>query len=471
MNKKNSKTIFITVSRGFIVRNILRSGVLEHLKHEGFRIVIFLSGYSIEAPQCLQEEFGCKVVTIGDISISRSRFKRRIYRIFTKLSSLLLSSKSTKFYSYLGNNKRNLLKNRYQRCATHFFSSILSKIPFLKKIIRYIEEKVFSTDTFVSYFEKYKPDIIFSTSVTSTGLDIHMMKEAKRRGIKTISMPKGWDDTTKIFYRFEPDILMVQNEYMKKAVMKFQRFNGKNIVVTGFPQFDWYKKQEILQSREEFCALLGLDPERKIIFFGSEGRWAPNDDNIASLLAGWIRNEKLNRQCNLVIRPHFEDAKNGKFNKFLNDSKYIVVDNNFTFSDFFKDKWNPGIEEIKNFINLVYHCDLLINFASTLTLDAACFDKPILNVDFNVLYHPKTNQDISHLLYMQNHFDWVFATNAVDLVKSEEELYTSINKYLIDPGFKKEERKLLVEKVCYKVDGRSSERIANAVRNLALEEK
>ena len=36
------KTVFIVITRGFIIRNILRSGVLDNLKRSGCRVVIFL---------------------------------------------------------------------------------------------------------------------------------------------------------------------------------------------------------------------------------------------------------------------------------------------------------------------------------------------------------------------------------------------------------------------------------------------
>ena len=105
----------------------------------------------------------------------------------------------------------------------------------------------------------------------------------------------------------------------------------------------------------------------------------------------------------------------------------------------------------------------MVAIASTLTLDATCVDKPIINVAFKALYHPKNGRDVSHLLYSQDHYDWVLETGAADLARSDEELFTAINTYLRDPSYKKKERKVLLDRLCYGNDGRSSERVARVI--------
>ena len=59
------KTIFITITRGFIVKNVLRSGGLNELKKRGYRIVIFLA--CREVPEYIKDEFaGDQVILIAD---------------------------------------------------------------------------------------------------------------------------------------------------------------------------------------------------------------------------------------------------------------------------------------------------------------------------------------------------------------------------------------------------------------------
>ncbi len=455
------RTIFITASRGFIVRNILRSGVLDILKKDGFRVVVFFNGATAEIPRYLREELEDGQVILENVFDAP---RQAGYRRFAKLTSLLVFSKSTWYHSKMGSNLNRAFFWKYLELI---FSIAVGKFHSLKTLARFLEKSVFVQNIYGAYFYKYNPSVVFSTSIVSGALDIEMMKEAERRGVRTVSMPKGWDNVAKTLYRFIPDVLIVQNEYMRAHAPFFQGIPEKKIIVTGFPQFDWYKRPEILQTREEYCASLGLDPKRKIIFFGSEGRWTPDDGALVSLIARWVMSDKFLAPCSLFVRPHFSDIKKGRFDAFKNISPNVAVDDSITVSDFFSDNWDPGVLETKKFTNLIYHCDIVVAIASTLTLDAVCLDKPIINVAFKALYHPKNGRDISRLLYSQDHYDWVLETGAVDLARSDEELFAAINTYLRDPSYKKKERKVLLDRLCFGNDGMSSERVAGVIKMMA----
>jgi hypothetical protein len=460
MNSRQ-KTIFIPIARGFIVRNILRSGVLAHLKDAGYRIVIFFIHKGMKVPQYLRDEFEDDSVIIECVP----PIDMRGYSRFSRATKMLVYSDSSWEHSQMG-NQRNLNRSFYWKYIERGASWVLSRFSVLKRIARYIEKKVFYRKTYAPYFDAYKPDVVFSTSVIST-LDIDMMKEARKRGIKTIAMPKGWDNITKNFYRFLPDRLIVQNEPMKEGAVRVQGVPREMITVRGFPQFDWYAKTDIILPRERFFQSLGLSPERKLIFFGSEGRWAPGEEHIVSCLAGWVENNAFSRPASLLVRPHFSDVKKNRFAHF--EGKHITSKINFRLSDFFDDNWDPGTEETIHLANLLYHCDVLVTVASTLTLDAACFNKPLINVAFKILHHPKTGRDLSELYYTQDHYRWVLGVGGVDLVQSENELLRSIVAYLKDPRRNEEERSRLVSRLCFKVDGRSSRRIAEAIINYVEE--
>lgn len=458
MRAVSQKTVFIVISRGFIARNILRSGVLERLKNAGLKTVIFFdNGGGDNIPEHLRKEFEDDLVCLEIVP----PLKRKGYARFAKLTSLLVSSRSTWQHSQIG-NARNLNRAFFWKYVERAFFGTASKLHFLKTLARFIERRFFANEVYAPYFEKYRPVLVFGASIQSLP-DINIMKEAEKRGIPTVAMPKGWDNVTKLLYRFMPDILIVHNERMKKEAARIQRIPPSRFRVTGFPQFDWYKRRDILVSRDTFCERYGLDPNKKIIFFGSEGRWAPGDENIISLLVQWINTPGiLAENAQLIVRPHFTDVKSGRLMRFKGLPN-TVIDDNFSISDFFGDNWDPGVEETKLFTNLIYHCDVLITVASTLTLDGACFDKPLINVAFKALVHPKTGWDISPLLYAQDHYDWVFETNAVDYVTSETELLQSVNAYLENPTLKRAERMRLVRTMCYKVDGKSSERLAEVL--------
>jgi hypothetical protein len=456
------KTIFIVVTRGFIVRNILRTGVLDFLKKANARIVIFFPLYGDRViPQYLRNEFeDLQVSLIGVKEPQKKGIVQKINKLFSKLSSQLVFTLTTWKYNLIG-KKSKMQRAKIWSYLEMYVYTVLSKIHFLKKIARAIEQHVFRDTYYGEYFTKYKPDVVFSTSIMSK-LDIQFMKEAKSHGVKTVSMPKGWDNVAKLLYRVVPDISVFHNNVMKEHAIKEQRIDPDTIVVSGFPQFDMYKDQSILLSRNEYLKKIGLDLERKLLFFGSEGSWTPQDDTIADFLVSYVANDTLGEKVSLIIRPHFSDIKAERFNRFKNIA-HVWVDDSITISDFFWDNWDPSMEETKLFINTLYHSAVTISIASTLALDACVLDKPVVAVGFKALYHPITKKDITKRLYDSDHYQSVLQTNAIDLVLDEKAFQASLKAYLADPKIKTEERTALIEKLCYKIDGNSSKRIVDAI--------
>ncbi|MEK7643727.1 MAG: CDP-glycerol glycerophosphotransferase family protein [Patescibacteria group bacterium] len=458
-----NKTIFIIITRGFLIRNILRSGVLKHLKQPGYKIVIlFQTLKGKEIPEYLKDEFGGDFVVFEKISsFPSNNFFDRIYRVFVKWTSLLVYSDSTWSYIRAGNvtNRKRMFFWKY---LERFVFSILTKVHFLKYIVRSIEKNVFVSNLYAPYFDKYKPDLVFSTSIIG-GIDISFMKEASERGIKTVAMTKGWDHASRVLYRFIPDKIVIQNFVMKEYLIKHQKIDASKIEVCGFPQFDWYNKKELLLGREEFIKSLGLDPDRKLIFFGSAGSNSPKDCDIIDMLAKFINTPgMLMKPACMIVRPHFSDSGVAKYDKYqVMDN--IAVDKSMVYSDIIPMGWDYGLKETKFFVNLLHHSDIVVNIASTLTLDACFFDRPIISVAFGVYHNLRNGQDVTNIHYETDHYQDVTKTGGVDVVMNEKELLESVNNYLVHPEYKSAERKILLDKLCYKTDGNSSERIASVI--------
>lgn len=458
------KTVFIVITRGFIIRNILRSGVLDILLKANIRVVIFFVNLKkTEFPDSLRQEFSRPNVCIEVVSAEKKEkfWKQKFYNIFKSISQFFVFSASTWNYGQIG-NKEKMQRNILWAYGEKWIFTFLSKFDFLKRWARFLEEKFFFTPVYSDYFDSYKPDLVFSTSIIATH-DMQFMKEAKHRGVKTMSMPKGWDNITKILYRVVPDYIIVQNQIMKEQSKSIQKVSHDNVFVTGFPQFDWYRRPEILLSRKEFFGRLGLPEDRKLIFFGSEGTWAPDDKRVAEMLSHALLEEnKLKFPCSMLIRPHYSDVRNNRF-EHLKGKPFVKVDDNYNLSDFFIDNWNPTVEETKFFINCIYHCDIMIMIASTLALDAMAFDKPVIGLAYNILYNPKTGEDVSKKWYQTDHMQAVMSTNAVDLVSSDKELIDMINLNMAHPDRKQEERQRLISEVAYKIDGNSSQRMSDVI--------
>ncbi len=451
------KTIFVIISKGLLVRNILRTSLLRRLSADKNNQIIIIfpeSTRGVGIPDYIRSEF-----ETGNVKIELAKHKvlRRWERLFNMFIFKLVFSKSTRLYlQYHINEKKRTGKISYFLQWLVF--SPLSKIKWLKKMIRKIDLLVFGDDNYKDIFDKYNPDLVFSTSII-THFDIEFLKEAKRRNIKTISMPRSWDNLDKFLFRVEPDFLLVQNPVMKREAVRFQALQENTVEVVGFPQFDLYRDPTIFLSKEEYCLKKGFDPALPILFLGSEGPWSKGDDKIFRGVVD-SRGKEI-PDCNVLVRPHFGSLKDYNYNEVFVGCQNVFIDDKFTKSDFFMDNWDPSWEDMSDFANSLHHCNMMVTFASTLALDTACFDKPIIAINYGVRF--KKGKDITNIMYSTCHYDWVLDTKAVKLVDTQSELLQQIDFYLQHPEHKHSERKLLLKDLCYKVDGKSAERIANFI--------
>jgi len=450
------KTIFITITRGLLVRNILRNQFFKQLiQKKDVRVVLLFSVIEgRQPPEYLKREFERENVILEFVPNS---LENKIKRVFTTLSRNLVFSPTTKLYVRFGTakiKKKNLLTNIF----LYLIYTPLSKVKFLKKLVWFIETYCFRDTAYGTYFEKYKPDLVLSTAILSN-FDLAFLKNAKRRGIPTIGMPKSWDNLDKILFRFQPDVFAVQNEWMEYDTFRYQGYSKKRTQVVGFLQFDIYRDEAVFETREIYCQRKGFDPKLPILFLGSEGLWSIGDEKIFGQVIQ-AREEGKIPDCNILVRPHFSLPYKGEYDDFKK-YKRVFIDNTYRLSDFFGDHWDPTEEDMKDLTSTLRHCAISLNFVSTLTLDSMSFDKPVINIAFGIRF--KNGKDFTPIIYETGYYREVIKTNATEMVFSQEELLLAINNFLKNPALHAEGRQALRDKLCYKLDGQSGKRLLTLV--------
>lgn len=450
------KTIFIIFSRGFVARNILRTDVFRILKEQpDLHMVLFVPR---NIPDYFREECRhLRVILEESDDLSYSVFRRKI---FEPLLQNTVYTETSWFMNRYSGRIRRKGHNYLTYLFLHVVYYVISRIKALKHIFRFLEYRFFPDPVFDPYFKKYNPDLVVATTVMSKR-DIALMKSARRYGVPTVGITRGWDNLDRLFMPFVPDKLVLQNNIMKERAMTLHLVPEESIYVSGLPQFDIYKDESIYKKREDFLRELGLDPSRKVILYGSEGQWAPNDEAIVRILARMIQANELMYPCSLIIRPHFSDVYEHRFDEFKGQPN-IFLEHDFRLSKFFTDMWDPRREEMVRLANEFQYMDLLITYISTIVLEGAIFDKPVINIDFYASDEPDQGPYFGRW-YGASHYQDILKTGGVRLAKSERQLKELINMYLSKPETDRENRKVLVQTMCGDLDGHSGERIANFI--------
>ena len=107
---------------------------------------------------------------------------------------------------------------------------------------------------------------------------------------------------------------------------------------------------------------------------------------------------------------------------------------------------------------------MVIAFASSLAIDAVVFDKPVVFIGFDGTPGRPYWQSLCRF-YDYDQQRSILSTGGIKLAKNMEELVRYVRDYLANPALDREGRKKIIEERCWKLDGRSSERLANVILN------
>ncbi len=452
------KTILLTVSRGSIARNILKNDFYEKIC-ANFHVIILTPAYNDKR---FLEEFSRPNVIFLPLQEKDHTFFDRIIFYFHKNLIYNATVAQKNKWGIPGSNlsKKPIFLSFFIKDGLF---KILNGFSFLKEFFRFVDF-VFLQKKEVSYFlnilRDVKPDIVFSTSISSD-TEAALIKAAKKRHIPTIAMPKSWDNLSKFGFRVKADMFVVWSQFTKNQAIVFQNYLPEDVVEIGIPQFDGYVDKQRIYTREKFCNLYGLDPSLPIIFFGSEGKLFPTDSEIASILAEYVNIH----QCQLLIRPHYGYKRDEKKFSHLFNIPHVTVDLFNNPSSSFRDEWDYSDEFTNRFINSMYHSDVIINTCSTLSLDGAAFDKPIISIGFDG-YQDLPYEKSIRRWYETYYFSYVLKTQAVDVAYNKEHLFNLITDCRNQPLLRKKERDVLIKNFCGTLDGEAGNRLYSAIIKL-----
>lgn len=450
MDSSNSfkKTIFLVISQSLPARNILQTDVFKILKEkEDLRIIVFLPG---DPPDYyINELSGLNVVFEKIPPVYYSLFRRKI---FDPLLTNCLVSKTIATRILYGKRKEPPKPKMIMLWL--FWSNIFGRMTGVKRLLRVLEMKLYPETQTGCFFEKYNPDLVFITSMHAK-VEIPFLKEARRRKVRNLLFSKSWDTYDMSLYRILPDEMAVQNEEFKQLTVDAQDIKERNIIAVGFPQFDiYFDFDKKAPPRDLFLSGLGLDPNKKVVFFGSGGMWGPYDESIAEDLYNFIKNENNH---SLIVRTHFADPNPERFDRFKSLPD-VYFDNKHRKNEMYHELGDQSKEDMEHLAKLLFFSDIVVGTVSTLSLDAACFDKPVICTASSRVRGGRE----SHF-HETGYYQKLLSTKGVKLVFTKEELLDAVENYLKNPELDGKEREILRNKLCYKVDGNSGKRLAGLI--------
>jgi hypothetical protein len=151
----------------------------------------------------------------------------------------------------------------------------------------------------------------------------------------------------------------------------------------GIPQYDLYADKPKL-SYANWCQKHGLDPARRTILFSTMPQQRHDQQHIilAELLKAILGGTKVPGDLQLIVKCHPFDYFD--YEKLLRNYPAAIYRNSVAQGHELED-WLPSQTEMETSRDCLYFCSININIFSTVTIEAAYFDKPIIHIAFDPL--------------------------------------------------------------------------------------
>ncbi len=449
------KTIFVTIFEGVEVKNILRTPILTNLLTEkDIRIVLFTK--SKEKVDFYKKEF-----TDPRLIFEYVEWKQvsKIDHFFGKLKFVLLKTETTDL-------KRKMLFEIDQKKVSYISGKILNTLlarSFVRRISRFSDFLLVRDETYRVFFDKYNPDLVFMAHLFDEP-EISMLREAKKRKVKTVGFVNSWDKVTaRCIMRLLPDKAVVFNSLVSQELVEFNEIKSEDIFVSGLPQYVYFYSYKPI-SKEEFCEKKKLSGDKEIIVYASMGRaFSSLDWDMIDFMYELTKSDSLVKKSEVLVRFQPNDFVD---EEELKKRPHLIYDiPGIRFGTKRGVDWDMNENDLHNLADTLKNMSVLVCYASSISIDASVFDKPVININFDI--NPPASLLKSPTQYYQTlHYKKALQTNAIDLVTSKEDLIEKLNNYLKDPSIKRSERKTLIKEQCAFTDGKSGERIARFVLDL-----
>jgi hypothetical protein len=119
--------------------------------------------------------------------------------------------------------------------------------------------------------------------------------------------------------------------------------------------------------------------------------------------------------------------------------------------------------QVLDWISTFRHANVVVNLSSTVALDAAMFDKPVVNLDFDPAPEQRDQALIKDVNHLWSHFKPIAESGGLWLANDMDEVVRAVREYLAHPDLHRESRRRMAEYVCGYVDGKCGERMAQAI--------
>lgn len=320
---------------------------------------------------------------------------------------------------------------------------------------------------------RIKPAILVSTYPVNW-TEAEFLKAAHRLGVMTVGQLLSWDNITcKGRFAVLPDRFITWGPVMTAELRAHYAVPAVAVDECGVAHFDAHINPRARELVPGLLQEMGLAPAAPYLFFGMSARYfCPHEIDIVEWVAESVRANHFGPDLQLLIRPHPQNMKGSMADGTILErlkrliGPRVAIDYPQVVSE--KLAWDLDVRDLERLAVLLEGCAVCLNSGSTLTIDAALHDKPVIltafdgEADLPWWKSARRALDFPHLAKL-------LAFHGTAVARSYGELEQQVIAYLRDPGLHAQGRAVTRQQECGSCDGGASERIAGVLDRLACD--
>jgi hypothetical protein len=465
-----AKKVFISADHGLAVIYFLHSDVLAVLLEAGIEVVVLTDDALV---QDIQARFGLPGLIVEGLRFKQAnQYAARYQPEFQWWLNFLRRVGSSKrinteaMDSYV--HQVAVEEGRRRRLLMPLGRLVLTLLRHSRTARRELValQQRHTPHLYDDLFERYQPDLVVA-STYGWRLDRYLLREAARRRVDTAAVIVGWDNPSSYGLSAAPvNWVTCWSDIQKEELVSGSDWTPERVNIGGVPAYDGYFRHKWQIPRQEYYRQHGLDPQRKLLAYAASFvSFAPNYRNIEAL-ARLVSEDRLSCPAQLLIRlhpNHFLDnplyaGEREKVRRLAQDYPHVHVVEPVPMGGSMG--YYSG-EDMPEKASMMAYADIFLTVYSTMVVEAAIHDRPIVSVCLDVPRGWNTPQKFSLPLSEIGNWPTHFRfrqSGAGRVAVNETELKKAIDAYLAHPQADQDQRHAFIQRECTFTDGSAGQR-------------
>jgi hypothetical protein len=432
-----SARVHVSISTGWALRNLVYTGIVGHVSRRWPVTVICPEQFS--AP--VREHTQGLDITVRSYEPGAEPAAWRLLRQARK--KIYLESRDSmteRIWDEYGN------RPFYKRLGSAVLKSLIRIVGAerLGAALEAIDMRLNARSPADAFFGPDDAGNLYFATHASTYFDESLLRAARRHCRRTTLIILSWDHlSSKIVVGRGFDHLCVWNDISKREILATMKaYQAHQIHVVGAPQFDVYGEPPSADYAT-WCRTRGLDPHKRTILFSTMPQVRHDGQHLILRRLRDVFAADPQRYGNLQMLVKVHPFDNSGLYDELQASGFIRILGTNLEAGKRQDEWIPKDNSMAENRDALHHSALNINIFSTMTLEAACLDRPIVHIAFDV--EGQSNPIPCRKYYEFDHFRPIVDSGCSILALSFDELLQAIDRSLAQPDERAVQRKAVAQ--------------------------